>query len=229
MNDSDPSSPAIEAVIFDLDGVLVSTDEFHYRGWKQLADTCGIPFTRADNERCRGVSRMESLEVVLEKAESTYSDEQKAEMAERKNRYYRQMLEQLTPADTLAGARQMLEALRYRGIATAIASSSRNAGTIADAVGLRELVDVLVDGNDITRSKPDPQVFEMAAERLGVAPEKCLVVEDAVAGVEAGLRAGMAVLGIGTAEALPEAPRCVTALDQITVEQMLDTRPAADV
>lgn len=211
----------IEAVIFDLDGVLVSTDEFHYRGWKRLADEIGTYFDRAMNERCRGVSRMESLEVVLERAERQYSDAEKQEFAERKNGYYREMLAQLTPEDTLPGARPTLEALRQRGVRTAIASSSKNAGDIAARIAIRDLVDALVDGNDITRSKPDPQVFQLAAEQLGVPADRCLVIEDAEAGIEAARRAGMYAFGIGTPEGLPNAPRHARNLAEIEVEALL--------
>jgi len=211
----------IQAVIFDLDGVLVSTDEFHYRGWKRLADEIAAPFDRRANERCRGVSRMESLEVVLERSDRTYSAEQKAEFAERKNGYYRELLKQLTPEDTLPGARATLESLRERGVRTAIGSSSKNAGDIADRIAIRGLVDALVDGNDITRSKPDPQVFQLAAAQLGVAPEHCLVVEDAEAGIEAAQRAGMHDFGIGAPDALPRATRCAPTLADVSVDELL--------
>jgi len=212
----------IEAVIFDLDGVLVSTDEFHYRGWKRLADEIGTHFDRDMNERCRGVSRMESLEVVLEHADRAFSDDEKQALAERKNGYYRAMLSELTPDDTLPGARPTLQTLRGRGVRTAIASSSRNAGDIAERLALRGLVDALVDGNDITRSKPDPQVFQLAADRLGVAPERCLVVEDAQSGIEAARRAGMHAFGIGAPEALPNAPRRAESLAEVAPDQLLD-------
>lgn len=212
----------IEAVIFDLDGVLVSTDEFHYRGWRRLADEVGTYFDREMNERCRGVSRMESLEVVLERADREFSDAEKQEFADRKNRYYREMLDQLTPEDTLPGARQMLLGLRERGVKTAIASSSRNAGDIAERIEIRDLVDTLVDGNDITRSKPDPQVFQLAADQLGVAPGNCLVVEDAQSGIEAARRAGMHAFGIGTPEGLPNAPRHAESLAELTPQGLLE-------
>lgn len=218
----------IQGVIFDLDGVLVSTDEMHFQGWKRLADELGIPFDRLQNERCRGVNRMQSLEVVLERAEGIYTDQQKAEFAERKNGYYKQLLTQLQPGDTLPGAEDTLRGLRGRGIRTAIASASRNAPTIVAAVGIGDLIDQLVDGNHTSRSKPDPEVFVLAAERLGLAPEACLVVEDAVAGVEAARRAGMAVLGIGTPESLPGVVDLAENLAAIGLDELLSIQRRPD-
>ena len=171
----------IRGVIFDLDGVLISTDEMHYIAWSELAGREGIPFTREDNHRLRGVSRMESLEIILEKSERAFSPERKAAMAEAKNARYRELLATLTPRDLLPGARAMVEALRARGVKTAVGSSSRNAREILDRVDLSRLLDVVVDGTDIRRSKPDPEVFLLAAERLGLRPAECLVVEDAAA------------------------------------------------
>jgi beta-phosphoglucomutase len=209
-------------VIFDLDGVLVSTDEMHFRAWKELADREGIPFTRHDNERLKGVSRMESLEIILEKATRGYTPAEKAAMADTKNTRYRELLSTLTPRDPLPGAREVLEALRALGVRTAVGSSSRNAREMLDRVDLSRLLDVVVDGNDILRSKPDPEVFLLAAARMGLTPAECLVVEDAVAGVEAGVRGGFRVLGIGEPEMLRGAQRCVAGLGQIGVEELLD-------
>jgi beta-phosphoglucomutase len=193
----------MKGVIFDLDGVLVSTDEFHYRGWARLATEEGIPFTREDNHRQRGVSRMESLEILLKKSPKSYSGEQKLEMATRKNAYYVECLQNLTLADTLPGAREILVALRAAGIKLAVGSSSRNTPLIMEKTDLCRYFDAVADGNDITRSKPDPEVFLLAARRLGLPPEECVVVEDAEAGVEAARRAGMRVVGVGPAELGP--------------------------
>ena len=212
----------IKGVIFDLDGVLVSTDELHYRAWKTLADDEGIHFDREINQRLRGVSRMESLEILLDKATAKYTPQQKQEFAERKNNCYRKSLAALTPADVLAGSVEILQSLRQRGIKIAIGSSSKNAPLIMERAGLLGAVDQIADGNDITRSKPDPEVFLLAAERLGLQPAECLVVEDAAAGIEAGLIAGMAVFGIGPRERLPQAPRRADSLADVTAEQLLD-------
>ena len=214
----------VKAVIFDLDGVIVSTDEYHYQAWKRLADEEGIPFTRHDNERLRGVSRMESLEIILEKATRTYTDAEKHAMAERKNTYYRESLAALSPRDILPGVNVMLAGLRQRGVRLAIGSSSKNAGPILKAVGLGGAFDVVTDGTHIRRSKPDPEVFTLAGERLGLPPGRCLVVEDADAGVEAGLAAGMPVLAVGSAARHPGATLRANDLSAITIDEMLSAK-----
>lgn len=191
----------ITAVIFDLDGVLVTTDDSHYEAWKQMADEEGIYFDREINQRLRGVSRMESLEIILERAEKPYSQEEKLALATRKNQYYVNLIKQLTSDALLPGALDTVHALRKLGIKTAIGSSSKNAPTILAQVGITELFDAVADGNQIKHSKPAPDVFLLAAELLGVSPDECLVVEDADAGVEAGLNAGMKVLAVGAASA----------------------------
>lgn len=211
----------IKAVIFDLDGVIVSTDEFHFQAWKQLADAEEISFDRADNERLRGVSRMESLEILLEKAGRKYSDAEKEEMASRKNAIYRDSLKKLSPADILPGVLPVLTNLRARGVKIAIGSSSKNAGPILAAIGMTDTFDVVVDGNHIARSKPDPEVFALAGKKLGVLPEQCLVVEDAGAGVDSGLAAGMRVLAVGSAASHPRATLKAENLTRITAGEML--------
>jgi beta-phosphoglucomutase len=211
----------IKAVLFDLDGVIVSTDEYHFEAWKRLAEAEGIPFSREDNERLRGVSRMESLEIILEKASCEYSDEEKEAMATRKNDIYRELLRNLSPSDILPGVAEVLDGLRTRKVKMAIGSSSKNAQPILKAIGLNDAFDVIVDGTHIQRSKPDPQVFSMAGEQLGIPAEQCLVVEDADAGVDAGLAAGMPVLAVGAATGHPEATIKAEDLTDITLEEML--------
>ena len=186
----------IKAVIFDLDGVLVSTDEFHFKAWSRLAKELDIPFDRKTNERLRGVSRMASLDIVLEKAGQTYSAEQKKKFAEKKNDYYRDYLQTLTPEDLLPGALDMLRALRDRNIKTAVASASKNAGFIIEKIKIADMFDVLIDGIHVSNSKPDPEAFILAAERLGERAENCIVIEDAAAEVKAARRANMKVLAI---------------------------------
>ena len=217
-------SNRIKAVIFDLDGVIVSTDEFHFLAWKELADAEGIPFDRHDNERLRGVSRMESLDILLEKADRAYSEAEKEAMATRKNDIYRGLLVRLSPADILPGVHAVLEGLRERGVRSAIGSSSKNAGPILAAIGLANAFDTIVDGTHITRSKPDPEVFSLAGRQLGIVPEACLVVEDADAGVEAGVAAGMPVLAVGSARNHPKATLRAADLTGITLEEMLASR-----
>lgn len=188
----------MQGVIFDLDGVLVSTDELHYQAWKKLADELGITdFNREDNVRQRGVSRMASLEVVLEKGDKEYSEEEKVEMAERKNDYYKEMLQSLDDSAVLPGAFDTLKMLRDRGILTAVGSASKNAPLILEKTSLLPLIDKISCGLDVTKSKPDPEVFLVAASKLELTPENCLVVEDAKAGIDAAKAGGMKSLGVG--------------------------------
>ncbi|MGM9615797.1 MAG: beta-phosphoglucomutase [Oscillospiraceae bacterium] len=189
----------IKAVIFDLDGVLVSTDELHYRAWKRLADREGIYFDRTVNNRLRGVSRMASLEIILERAEKAYSAAEKEELAAYKNGLYRALLDELSERDILPGVTETLAALRARGVKLAVGSSSKNAGKILEKTGLLDRFDAVADGTDITRSKPDPEVFLCAAKKLGVAPADCAVVEDAEAGIAAAKAGGMTALAVGDA------------------------------
>jgi beta-phosphoglucomutase len=189
-----------DAVIFDLDGVILSTDDLHYRGWKKLADREGIYFDRTINERLRGISRMGSLEILLERATKIYSADQKQEMAAWKNELYRELLAELTPRDVFPGARELIAHLQAAGVKVAIGSSSKNAQFILERIGMSDTFDAVSDGTNITRSKPAPDVFLKAAEMLGVAPAKCLVVEDAEAGIDAAKAAGMDALGVGFAK-----------------------------
>ncbi len=187
----------IKAIIFDLDGVLVSTDELHYRAWKALAGRLGVPFDRAKNDRCRGISRMASLDIVLEDAPTAYTQAERETFAAEKNETYRAMLASLTPADTLEGVLPTLAELRRRGYRLALASVSQNAPLILERTGLDRYLDAVADGNCITRSKPDPEVFLKAAEKLGMACESCAAMDDALAGIEAGRAAGMLTIGFG--------------------------------
>lgn len=189
----------LNGIIFDLDGVLVHTDEFHYRAWKQLAGRLNIPFDRQVNDRLRGVSRMASLEIILEKADRTFSDGEKLAMTEEKNTAYRRLLETMSPADVSPEVVETLSKLKERGVRLAIGSSSRNAGFILKQTGLDVWMDAVSDGNNITRSKPDPQVFLMAADMLSLPPAQCAVVEDARAGIDAALAGGFLAVGVGDA------------------------------
>lgn len=188
-----------KAIIFDLDGVICSTDEYHYQAWKALADRLGIPFDRTINNRLRGVSRMESLEIILEKAERAYTAEEKAAFAEEKNALYRELLHQMSAADLSDEVRDTLNALRAKGVRVAIGSSSKNTPFILDRIGLGDFFEAVADGNCITHSKPHPEVFLKAAAMLGLDPAVCLVVEDARAGVEAAVAGGFDCAAIGDA------------------------------
>lgn len=211
----------IKGVIFDLDGVIVSTDEFHYQGWQRMANDEGIAFDRHTNERLRGVSRMESLEIILEKSTRIYTEEEKIALAERKNNYYKDLLKKIGPADILPGVSDILKGLRAQGIKMAIGSSSKNTPGILKYIGLDAFFDGVADGNGIKKSKPDPEVFLLAAQFIGIAPCECLVVEDAEAGVTAGLAGGMKVLAVGSASTDARAHLRANDMSLVTVEQLL--------
>jgi len=186
----------IKGIIFDLDGVIVKTDELHYRAWKRLADAEGIFFDREINNRLRGVSRMASLEIILERSPRTYSAEEKNRLASIKNQYYVELLKTLTPDDIMPGVTKTLEELKRRKILTAIGSSSKNARAILEQIKLANVFDAVADGNDIINSKPAPDVFLKAADKLGLRPAECAVVEDAKAGIVAAKNAGMLAIAV---------------------------------
>ena len=190
----------LKAIIFDLDGVIVSTDDCHYRGWKKMADEEGIYFDRTINERLRGVSRMESLNIILERAEKEYTEDEKVALATRKNGYYVEFIQALTPADILPGVMEALEGLKAKGIKIAIGSSSKNTPIILKQIGLSDYFDAVSDGNNITKSKPDPEVFLKAADFLNMPYENCAIVEDADSGIAAGKAAGMFTFAVGSAK-----------------------------
>ena len=188
-----------KGVIFDLDGVICSTDEYHYLAWKTLADRLQIPFDRERNNLLRGVSRTESLEIILEKAERTYSKTEKAVFAEEKNTLYRELLKKMSADDLPENVKSTLDVLRKTGMKLAIGSSSKNTPFILERIGLGSYFDAVADGNCITRSKPDPEVFLKASDMIGLHPEECIVVEDAHAGVEAAAAGGFDCAAIGDA------------------------------
>ena len=188
-----------KGVIFDLDGVICFPDKFHYQAWKKLADRLGIEFDEKINDRLRGVSRMASLEIILEKSARAYSDAEKESFAAEKNDAYRALLENMGKSDVSEEVRDTLSELRARGVLLAIGSSSRNTPLILEKTGMKQYFDAVSDGNNITRSKPDPEVFLKAAQFLNLAPADCLVVEDAVAGIDAGFSGGFRTAAIGEA------------------------------
>lgn len=189
----------MKGFIFDLDGVIVSTDGLHYLAWKQMADEEGIYFDEKINNRLRGVSRMASLEIVLERATKQYSEKEKVALATYKNDIYKELLKKLTPTDRLDGVTETLDELRRRGYKLAIGSSSKNTPAILKHIGLEDYFDAVSDGNNITNSKPDPEVFIKAAGFLGLECSECYVVEDAKAGVDAGKAGGFTTIAIGDA------------------------------
>lgn len=189
-----------KAIIFDLDGVICSTDEYHYKAWKQLADKMNIPFDRKVNERLRGVSRMQSLEIILETYHGpVLSQNEKDKLAEEKNDTYRLSLSEMSTDNLSAEVRETLETLRKMGLKLAIGSSSKNTRFILKQIGLADFFDAISDGTNIVKSKPDPEVFLKAAEYIGEKPEDCLVVEDAEAGIDAAAAGNFDSAGIGSA------------------------------
>ncbi len=200
ISDLEAEEVKIKGLIFDLDGVLVFTDKFHYQAWKTMADELGVYFDETINHRLRGVSRMDSLEIILERYEGPdLSLREKEKLAEKKNEIYRTLLESMTPDDVTKEVRDTLTKLREKGYKLAIGSSSKNAKFILEKVELKDAFDTISDGNNITKSKPDPEVFLKAAEYLGLPPKACMVVEDAEAGIEAAKKGGMYAAGIGEA------------------------------
>ena len=187
----------IKAVVFDLDGVIVSTDELHYKAWSSIAQREGLPFDRNINDRLRGVSRMDSLEIILGESSKVYSKEEKLFLANEKNIIYRRLLDGLSPNDVPIETKEVLKRLRANGVKMAIGSSSCNAPLILERTGLADSFDAVSDGNCISRSKPDPEVFVNAAELLDVDACLCAVVDDSEAGLEAARRCGMTACAIG--------------------------------
>ena len=195
-----------KAVIFDLDGVICFTDEYHYLAWKELADELNISFDRTINERLRGVSRMDSLEIILEKYTGpALSDEEKERLAIKKNDIYRKSLENMSEKDLSNEVREVLNTLRYKGLKLAIGSSSKNTKFILKQIGLENFFDAISDGTNITRSRPDPEVFLKAAEFVSEGPKDCLVIEDAEAGIDAAVAGGFESAGIGSAASYSKA------------------------
>jgi len=206
--------------IFDLDGVIVDTAKYHFLAWQRLAEEMGFDFTEDHNEALKGVSRMASLEILLRVGGIVKDDEEKIELATRKNNWYVEYISHMTPEEILPGSIDLLNLLRSEGILTAIGSASRNAGMILDRIGLRTMFDAIIDGNKIHSAKPDPEVFLKGAEELGLAPENCVVFEDAQAGIEAAIAGGMKCIGVGSPLNLGRANLVVPDLKNITLNQI---------
>lgn len=203
------------AIIFDLDGVICSTDRYHFLAWKALADRLGIPLDEGINQQLRGVSRMESLEIVLGAHRKEYSQEEKVALAEEKNRLYGQYLATMAPGNLSKDVRMTLYTLRQRGYLLAIGSSSKNARQILKQLGLENFFDAVADGTQITKSKPDPEVFLLAASLLGVAPEHAMVIEDAASGVRAAKAGRFRAIGIRTEGNDPDADITIRTLSNL--------------
>jgi beta-phosphoglucomutase len=210
--------PRLECVIFDLDGVITDTAEHHFRAWQRLTTEISLPFDREMNERLKGVSRMESLDIILEHAGRAESLHDKVGLAERKNAYFRDLIEAITPADLLPGIGDLLAGLRARGVKTAIASMSHNVWDVVRRLGIEPLIDLIVDPATLVKGKPDPEIFLAAAEHLGVRFEDCIGIEDARAGVEAIKAARMVAVGVG--RDLPGADWLVADTRSLTVDAL---------
>ena len=204
----------IKGVIFDLDGVLVSTDEMHFEAWNSIAAEENIYFDKKINDRLRGVSRLESLNIVLEKSNKDYNLEQKKVLAERKNLLYREYISQLNGNDILSGVIDVLNELKKRALKTAVGSSSKNADLIVKKTGLDKYLDIVVSGKDTKKSKPDPEIFLLAAKKMKLDPEQCVVIEDAESGVEAAKAAGMKIIGVGNRDTLRNVDTVISGLDE---------------
>jgi beta-phosphoglucomutase len=209
----------IHGFIFDLDGVLTDTAEYHYRAWKRLADEERIPFDRKQNEALLGVSRRRSLELLLNGR--VFPEDNMREMMERKNNYYVESLKQITPAGVLPGVRSLLAEIRAAGMKIAIGSASKNARQVVERLAIGELIDELADGNSVARTKPEPDLFVYAAGLLGVPVGECVVIEDAEAGIEAGNIAGMYTVGLGPVERVGKATTVFPSLEDVTLDALM--------
>jgi beta-phosphoglucomutase len=210
----------IKACIFDLDGVIVDTAVYHYKAWKRLANELGFDLTEEDNEKLKGVSRMRSLDLILQWGGVTKTEAEKEELAARKNNWYVEMISHMTPDEVLPGAEKFLQACIDAGIKTALGSASKNSVTILEKTRIAHFFNVVIDGNKVSKPKPDPEVFLKGAEELGIPPANCVVFEDAIAGVEAAINGGMKVVGIGSPQVLGRANLVVKGLNEMSLEKL---------
>lgn len=210
----------LKACIFDLDGVIVDTAKYHYLAWKKLAVMLNINFTREENERLKGVSRMASLDIILEIGNKTVDSKTKEEYASLKNKWYLDYINRMMPDEILPGSLEFISELKNAGIKVALGSASKNTPLILERLGIEKLFDAIADGNVVRKAKPDPEVFMTAAKMLGVLPEKCVVFEDAVAGIEAALNAGMFCVGVGSRKILTNAHLVISGLDKMNLKKL---------
>lgn len=208
----------IKACLFDLDGVIVDTAKYHFIAWKEMAAELGFDFTEQENELLKGVSRMRSLEILLGIGKITRNDSDKQALADGKNKRYLEYVAQMTEAEILPGVTRFLDDLRRNGILIALGSASKNAPLILERIHLKEKFDVVVDGNSVSKAKPDPEVFLKGADLLGVKPQECLVFEDAQAGIEAALNGGMKVIGVGSSANLSLADHYIPGFKKLDYE-----------
>jgi beta-phosphoglucomutase len=205
-----------KAVIFDLDGVIVDTAKYHFIAWQEIARQLGINFTEKDNEKLKGVSRVKSLDIILELGNKKLSQAEKDALLEAKNNRYLSLISKMNEDEMLPGIQKLLNDLQNSGMPFALGSASKNARRILNALGITDRFTAIVDGNDVTKAKPDPEVFTTAADKLGVPYEKCIVVEDSQAGIEAAKNGGMKVIGIGDKNILSKADLVLPETGQLT-------------
>jgi len=210
----------IKACLFDLDGVVVDTARYHYIAWNKIAEELGFHFSEQDNERLKGVSRMESLDILLDVGGINIDSAQKTELAEKKNNLYVSYIRQMTPDEILPGVIRFLDELHKNNLLIALGSASKNAMFILDKIGLAQKFDAVIDGNKVFRAKPDPEVYLKGASELGVSPENCLVFEDAQAGIDAARKGGMSVIGIGKVENLKNADFVIPGFANMNIDQL---------
>ncbi len=210
----------IEACIFDLDGVIVDTAKYHYLAWKRLAKELGFDFSENDNEQLKGVSRMTSLDILLGIGELTFSQEEKLELADKKNKWYVEYISKMTPEEILPGVINFINNIKDNNIKIALASASKNAMTILKQIDMVNYFDVVIDGTKVTKAKPNPEVFLKSAKELGVEPKYCIVFEDAVAGIQAAINAKMCNVGIGTAKVLTKADYVISSFEGFDVAKL---------
>jgi len=210
----------IQAVIFDLDGVIVDTAHYHFIAWQRLAKELGIHFTAQENEQLKGVSRMRSLEIILELGNLRLSREEMERLATKKNQWFVGYINAMKPDEIFPGVNELIKSIRASGIKVALASSSKNADTVLNLLNIKEYFDVIVDGTMITHTKPDPEIFLLAAKKLDIPVSQCLVFEDAEAGVEAALAAGMKCVGVGSPQQLGRADFVVSKAADFVLEKI---------
>ena len=208
----------IKAAIFDLDGVIIDTAHYHYIAWKRLASEFGITLTPVHNELLKGVSRLRSLEIILSLGKIELPDQQKEQLAEKKNKWFVEYIESIRPEEIYPGVRELLKVLKKKNIKVGLASSSKNAPRVIELLGIARDFDTIVDGTMITHTKPDPEIFLLAAHKLDIAPADCVVFEDAEAGVEAALVAGMKCVGVGSVEQLGKANKVIARTGDFDVQ-----------
>lgn len=211
---------SIRGVIFDLDGVIVDTAHYHYLAWKKLAQELGINLTLDDNEKLKGISRMKSLDVILALGGVSLTDYEKEKLANKKNTWFVDFVERMAPEEIFPGVKTLIGSMREKGLKVALASSSKNAKTVLDLLHVRSLFDVIVDGNMVVNSKPDPEIFLLAASMLNLQPSTCVVFEDAEAGVQAAIDAGMKCIGIGSEDQLGKANLVISKTGDFQLEAL---------